>query len=66
MPRGGPLLARRADMTDTPISENDPLPETDPLPSPEPTPDPNPPQPPLPLPKEDRTWEPDKDTGPEG
>ena len=50
-------------MTDTPLSQNDPLPGTDPLPSPEPTPDPNPPQPPLPLPKKDRTWEPDDGEG---
>ena len=50
-------------MTDTPLPETDPLPDTDPLPSPEPTPDPNPPRPPLPLPEEDRTWEPDDGAG---
>ena len=33
-------------------------PDTNPLPTPELTPDPNPPQPPLPLRKEERTWEP--------
>jgi hypothetical protein len=50
-------------MTDTPLPETDPLPDTNPLPAPEPTPDPNPPRPPLPLPKEERTWEPDTDEG---
>jgi hypothetical protein len=35
------------------------VPNTDPLPAPQPTPDPSPLQPPIPLPKEERTWDPD-------